>query len=66
MDDQPCRKVATYTKQHKHKRGQTSISRVGFEPTIPVFKLKIFHPLDRAATVIGENFYVPFNDAAST
>jgi hypothetical protein len=28
--------------------------RMGFEPTIPVFKrVKIFHALDLAATVIG-------------
>jgi hypothetical protein len=33
------RKAATYTGQHKtqYKRGQTSMPRVGFEPTIPVF-----------------------------
>jgi hypothetical protein len=30
--------------------------RVGFEPTNPVFeRAKIFHALDRAATVIGCN-----------
>jgi hypothetical protein len=30
------------------------MSRVGFEPTIPVFELKkTFHDLDCAATVIG-------------
>jgi hypothetical protein len=29
--------------------------RVGFEPTIPVFeRAKIFHALDRAATMIGK------------
>jgi hypothetical protein len=33
---------------------QTSISRVGFEPTIPAFEIaKIVHALNRAATVIG-------------
>ena len=39
-------KAAAYT--------QTSMYRVEFEPTIPVFKrAKMFHPIDRAATVIG-------------
>jgi ribosomal protein L4 len=37
----------------KKKRGQTSMSRVGFEPTIPVFEGgKVFHGLDLAATAI--------------
>jgi hypothetical protein len=41
--------------QTQKKRGQTSMPRVGFEPTIPVFEReKIFHALDRAATVIGK------------
>jgi hypothetical protein len=57
MDDQPCRKAATYTGQHKQiqeKRGQTCMPRVGFEPTILVFeRAKIFHVSDRVATVIG-------------
>jgi hypothetical protein len=36
------------------KRGQTSMNRVRFESTIPVFeRVKLFHALDRAATVIG-------------
>jgi hypothetical protein len=55
MDGWPARrKAATYTGQHKHKkRGQTSVLRVGFEHTIPVFeRAKIFYVLDRAATVI--------------
>jgi hypothetical protein len=34
---------------------QTSMPRVGFEPTIPAFeRAKTIHALDRAATVIGE------------
>jgi hypothetical protein len=38
---------------------QTSMSGVGFEPTIPVFeRAKIFHALDSAATVIGPIFYL--------
>jgi hypothetical protein len=49
------RKVATYIGQHKqNKPTQTSMTRVGFEPMIPVFeRVKTFHALDRAATVIG-------------
>jgi hypothetical protein len=49
------RKAATYTGQHKqNKRRQTSVPRVGFEPTIPVFhRTMTFHALDSAATVIG-------------
>jgi hypothetical protein len=43
------------TTQTLNKRTQTSIPRVGFEPTIPVFwRAKIFHALDRAATVTDE------------
>jgi hypothetical protein len=34
--------------------GQTSMPRVGFEPTIPVFeRAKTFDALERAATVVG-------------
>jgi hypothetical protein len=45
------------TTQTKTKRTQTSIPRVGFEPTIPVFeRAKTVHALDRAATVIGCSF----------
>jgi hypothetical protein len=37
---------------------QTSMPRVGFEPTIPVFKqAKTVHTLDRAATVLGFECY---------
>jgi hypothetical protein len=33
------------------------MSQLGFEPTIPVFeRTKTVHALDRAATVIGEEF----------
>jgi hypothetical protein len=39
-------KAATYT-QTQNKRKQTSMPRVGFEPTIPVFdRAKTFHTLD--------------------
>jgi hypothetical protein len=43
------------TTQTQEKRRQTSMPRVGFEPTIPVFeRAKTFHATDRAATVIGQ------------
>jgi hypothetical protein len=46
-----CRKAATYT-QNKHTI-QTFMPPVGFEPTVPVFKLvKAVHAIDHAATVI--------------
>jgi hypothetical protein len=49
------RKVANYrTTQTQNKRTQTSMPRVGFEPTIPVFeRAKTVHALDRAVTPIG-------------
>jgi hypothetical protein len=41
----------TYT---QNKRTQTSMPRVGFEPTIPVFERAMtVQALDSAATVIG-------------
>jgi hypothetical protein len=47
-----------HTQQHKHKRTQTSVPRVGFEPTIPVFeRAKTVHASDRAATLIGHNAF---------
>jgi hypothetical protein len=49
-----------HTEQHKqNKSTQTSILRVGFEPTIPVFeRAKTVHALDRVVTcvaLIGRN-----------
>jgi hypothetical protein len=42
------------TTQTQNKRTQTSITRVGFEATIPLLeRMKTVHALDRAATVIG-------------
>jgi hypothetical protein len=42
------------TTQTQKKRGQTSIPREGFEPTVPVFeRTKTCNALDRAATVTG-------------
>jgi hypothetical protein len=53
--DQPVAGLYLYrTIQTQHKRTQTSMLRLGFEPTIPVFeRAKTVHALDRAATVIG-------------
>jgi hypothetical protein len=43
-----------YLTQTQNKHKQTSMARMGFEPTIPVFeRAKTVHALDRAATVIG-------------
>jgi hypothetical protein len=40
--------------KHRTTQTQTSIPRVGFEPTIPVLeRAKTVHALDRATTVIG-------------
>jgi hypothetical protein len=42
------------TTQTQNKRTQMSMSRVGFEPTIPVFeRAETVHASERAATVIG-------------
>jgi hypothetical protein len=47
------------TKQTQNKRGQTSMPRVGFEPTMSVFeRAKTFHASDRAATVSGTDTFI--------
>jgi hypothetical protein len=44
------------TAQTQNMRTETSIPRVGFEPTTPAFeRAKTIHVLDRAASVIGRN-----------
>jgi hypothetical protein len=52
------------TTQTRNKRRQTSMPRVGFEPTIPVFKrAKTVHVLERVALVIGgKNAYHEDNE----
>jgi hypothetical protein len=51
------RKAATYT---QNKGRQTSMPRVEFEPTIPVFeRAKTLHALDRVVTVIGTWISLP-------
>jgi hypothetical protein len=58
MGDQPvARLLPTHrTTQTQNKRTQTSMTRIGFEPTIPVFeRAKMVHALDFASTVIGTN-----------
>jgi hypothetical protein len=49
------REAATYTSKHKQdKRRHTDTSRVGLEPTIPLFEhAKTFQALDRSANTIG-------------
>jgi hypothetical protein len=54
--DQPiARPLPTHrTTQTQNKRTQTSMPRVGFQPTIPVCeRAKTVHALDRTVTVIG-------------
>jgi hypothetical protein len=49
--DQPVARLLPIQTQNKHT--QTSMPRVGLEPTIPPFeRVKTVHALDRAATVI--------------
>jgi hypothetical protein len=48
------RKAATFKVEHKHRKTQPFMPRVGFEPTIPVFEgARTFRALERAAAVIG-------------
>jgi hypothetical protein len=54
--DQPvARSLPTHrSTQTQNKHTQTSMPRVGFEPTIPAFeRANTVHALDRAVTVIG-------------
>jgi hypothetical protein len=50
------RKAATYRRDNRNRiNAQTSMPRVGFQPTIPVFKrTKTVHALETAVTVIVE------------
>jgi hypothetical protein len=51
----PAQRIA----QTQNKRTQTSLPRVGLEPTNPVFeRAKNVHALDRAATVIGRSKHI--------
>jgi hypothetical protein len=54
-DQSVARPLPTHrTTQTHNKRTQTSVPRVGFEHTIPVFeRAKTVYASDRAATVIG-------------
>jgi hypothetical protein len=54
------RKAAAYSqnKQIQNTRTQTSMSWVGFEPTIPEFEReKTIHALDHSPTMIGQNYW---------
>jgi hypothetical protein len=54
MGNEPVSRSLPTNKQTQNKRRQTSLPRVVFETTIPVFELaKIFHALDIAAIVTG-------------
>jgi hypothetical protein len=56
MGDQPVTRPLPTRRitQTQNKRTQTSMPRVGFESTIPVFeRAKAVHALDLAAIVIG-------------
>jgi hypothetical protein len=62
MGDQPVARPLptqrTTETQNKHK--QTSMPRVGFESTIPMFeRAKTLHALDRATIAIGDLSYWP-------
>jgi hypothetical protein len=47
------------TTQTQNKRTQTSMPRVGYEPTIPMFeRMKTVHALDCAAALIGTSFFL--------
>jgi hypothetical protein len=50
------------TTQTQNKRTQTSMLRVGFEPTMSVFqRTKAVHALDRAAAVIDIKYICFWN-----
>jgi hypothetical protein len=55
MGDKPvARPLPTHRTTQQNKRTETSMPKLGVEPTISVFELaKTVHALDRAATVIG-------------
>jgi hypothetical protein len=57
MGDQPCRKAATYTGQHKHRRNaDTHPCLEWHEPIILVFeRVETYHTSDHAATAIGKS-----------
>jgi hypothetical protein len=60
------RKAAAYTQSNttQNRLTQTSIPRMGFEHTTPMFeRAKTVHALDRAATVIGTS--MPLADSSS-
>jgi hypothetical protein len=47
-----CTTLYDRTTQTENRRAQTSMSRVRFEPTVPMFeRANSFHALDRATTV---------------
>jgi hypothetical protein len=64
MGDYPAtRLLSAHTRQHEqNKCTQTTMSQVGFEPTIAVFEgAKTVHDLDLAASAIGHNATIFLN-----
>jgi hypothetical protein len=58
LDEGPARRRDLYlATQNTHKR-QTSMSPLGFEPTIPVSERPKTHALDRTATGIGNLLFI--------
>jgi hypothetical protein len=60
MGDRPVVRPQPTHRTTQNKRTQTSMPRVGFEPTTPVFEqVKTVHAADRAATLMGNAGIVP-------
>jgi hypothetical protein len=53
LDEEPARRRDLYLTTHNTHKRQTSMSPVGFEPTILVSEWPQTHALDRAVTGIG-------------
>ena len=51
--DQPVAEATAYVTNINHKR-RTTMSSVGFEPSIPAIKQSQTYALDRTATIIGD------------
>jgi hypothetical protein len=60
MGDQPVTRLLPTHRpiQTQNKRTHTSMPRVEFEPTTPVFeRANVVHDIDRTATVFGEKVH---------
>jgi hypothetical protein len=56
LDEGPARHRDLYLTTHNTHKGQTSMTPVGFEPTIPASERPQTHALDRTATGIGSGY----------